>query len=154
MDAKFKVDGLAEIERKLKQLPQRVGTNAMRRSLRKGANVVRDAARANAKRIDDPETREQIAKNIVVQSGGRKREKLAGGPMMRVGVLGGARPTSEDNGAPGGNTTHWRFIELGTSQAAAQPFMRPAMNDKAQAAFDAIAADALKQTDRELAKLR
>ena len=54
MDIKVNVAGLAEIERKLKLLPERVGRNAMRRALRKGANVIRDAARANAKRIDDP----------------------------------------------------------------------------------------------------
>lgn len=153
MDIKVNVAGLAEIERKLKLLPERVGRNAMRRALRKGANVVRDAARANAKRIDDPETREMIWKNIAVAGGGRRREKQAGGPMMRVGVRGGARPTRGDNGTPGGNTTYWRFVELGTSEARAQPFLTPAGVEKAQAAYDAIAADAIKQVDKELSKL-
>lgn len=161
MGVEVKVQGLAEIERKLKQLPQRIGTNAMRRALRKGANVIRDAARANAKRIDDPGTSEQIGKNIVVQGGGRKRENQAGGPMVRVGVLGGARDMGaygelkgKGSGNPGGDTWYWRLIEFGTSRFRAQPFMRPAMNEKAQAAFDVAAAEAVKQTDRELAKLR
>lgn len=156
MDISVNVTGLAEIERKLKLLPERVGKNAMRRALRKGANVIRDAARSNAKRIDDPETREQIWKNIAVAGGGRGREKQAGGVMMRVGVRGGARPLKKgtDTGLPGGNSTHWRFIELGTSEARAQPFLTPAGVEKAQAAYDAIAADAIKQVDKELAKLR
>lgn len=153
MDIRVNVEGLAEIERKLKQLPEKLGRNAMRRALRKGANVIRDAARSNAKRIDDPETREQIWKNIAVASGGRRRERQAGGVMMRVGVRGGAKPTRGDNGAPGGNTTHWRFVELGTSEARAQPFLTPAGAEKAQAAYDAIAADAIKQFDKELSKL-
>lgn len=155
MDIKVNVAGLAEIERKLKLLPERVGRNAMRRALRKGANVIRDAARANAKRIDDPETREMIWKNIAVAGGGRRREKQAGGPMMRVGVRGGARPLKRgtDTGLPGGNTTYWRFVELGTSQVRAQPFLTPAGVEKAQAAYDAIAADAIKQLDKELSKL-
>ena len=144
MDVKVTIDGLAEIERKLKLLPQRIGMNAMRRALRKGANVIRDAARQNAKRIDDQSTSEQIVKNITVQGGGRKREKREGGPMIRVGVLGGARDMSK----------YWRLLEFGTSRSRAQPFMRPAMDDKAQAAFDAAAAAAIKETDRELAKLR
>jgi HK97 gp10 family phage protein len=148
-----KIEGLAEIKRKLDKLPERIGNNAMRRSLRKGANVIKEAARNNAKRIDDPETREQIWKNITVQSGGAKRERRIGGVMMRVGVLGGAKPTSGDNGTPGGNTTHWRFIELGTSQVAAQPFLTPAANEKASAALDAIVGDMTKQVDKELAKL-
>ena len=155
MDIKVNVAGLAEIERKLKLLPERVGRNAMRRALRKGANVIRDAARATAKRIDDPDTREMSWKNIAVAGGGRRREKQAGGPMMRVGVRGGARPLKRgtDTGLPGGNTTYWRFVELGTSQARAQPFLTPAGVEKAQAAYDAIAADAIKQLDKELSKL-
>ena len=149
------VKGLAEIERKLKLLPERVGNNAMRRALRKGANVIRDAARANAKRIDDPETREMIWKNIAVAGGGRRREKQAGGPMMRVGVRGGARPLKKgtDTGLPGGNTTHWRFVEFGTSQARAQPFMRPAAASSAGAAYQAFAAAAPAELDKELRKL-
>lgn len=132
----------------------------MRRALRKGANVIRDAARVNAKRIDDPTTAQQIAKNIVVKGGGPKREKQAGGPMVRVGVLGGARDMSaygelkgKGKANPGGDTWHWRLLEFGTSRFPATPFMRPAMNDRAQAAFEAAAAEAQKQTDRELAKL-
>lgn len=155
MDISVNVQGLAEIERKLKLLPERVGNNAMRRALRKGANVIRDAARANAKRIDDPETREMIWKNIAVAGGGRRREKQAGGPMMRVGVRGGARPLKKgtDTGLPGGNTTHWRFVEFGTSQARAQPFMRPAAASSAGAAYQAFAAAAPAELDKELRKL-
>jgi HK97 gp10 family phage protein len=147
------IQGLDALKRKLELLPERVGRNAARRALRKGANVIRDAVRANAKGIDDPESREMIWKNVAVASGGSRREKAAGGVMMRVGIRGGARPTSGDNGAPGGNTTHWRFIEFGTSQARAQPFMRPAFNSAsgraAQVAIDAMA----KEFDKEAAKL-
>jgi len=154
MAVEIKVHGLDEIERKLKSLPEKLGRNAMRRALRKGANVIRDAAKANAKRIDDPKTREQIWQNIAVASGGRKREKEAGGVMMRVGVRGGARFNSSADNLPGGNTTgHWRFVELGTSEARAQPFLTPAGAEKAQAAYDAIATDAIKQFDKELSKL-
>lgn len=151
-----KIEGLAAIERKLKQLPQRIGNNAMRRALRKGANVIRDAARNNAKRIDDPETRDKIWKNIAVASGGRRRERRAGGPMMRVGVRGGAKPLKKgtDTGLSGGNTTHWRFIELGTSDTRAQPFLRPAGAEKAGAAIDATVKAMDTEIDKELRKLR
>ena len=146
--------GVDEFLRKANLIPERLGRNAGRRALRKGANVIRDAAQANARRIDDPNTREQIAKNIAVSGGGKRREQAVGGVMMRVGVRGGAKPTSGDNGTPGGNTTHWRFVELGTSHARAQPFMLPAMTSKAQAAFNAIVADLNPQIDKELAKLK
>lgn len=147
------IEGLDEIVRKLKSLPEKIGQNATRRALRKGANVILQAARNNAKRIDDPQTREQIWKNLAVASGGRKRERQAGGVMMRVGVRGGARPTSGDNGTPGGNTTHWRFIELGTSEMRAQPFLTPAGAEQAGAAVAAVVADLNKQIDKEIARL-
>jgi HK97 gp10 family phage protein len=128
----FTIRGLDGILDKLRKLPDRVANNAVRRSLRKGANVIRDAARNNAKRIDDPETRNRIWKNISVSSGGKKRERKAGGPMMRVGVRGGARFNRSANDLPGGNTTgYWRFVELGTSKMAAEPFLRPAGSEKA-----------------------
>lgn len=153
MDVTVKVEGLGEIDRKLRLLPQRVGINAMRRALRKGANVIRDAARANARTIDDPQTRENIEKNIVVAGGGRRREKQAGGPLMRVGVRGGARPTSGDNGAPGGNTTYWRMVEFGTSRSRAKPFMRNAVV-AADKAFSVSAQAMDTETDKELRKIR
>jgi len=160
----FDVDvrGLAEIERKLKLLPERLGRNAMRRALRKGANVIRDAARNNAKRIDDPETREQIWKNIAVAGGGRKRERQAGGVMMRVGVRGGAKNYRRKEGKyhvggsstnPGGDTWYWRLLEFGTSKMAAQPFMRPAAANSASAAYQAVVAAAPAEIDKELRKL-
>lgn len=152
-DIEFRLEGLDEVVRKLRILPERFAKRGMRRALRKGANIVRDAARNNAKRIDDPETREKIWKNITVQSGGSRRERQAGGPMMRVGVRGGARPHSEETGLSGGNTTHWRMIEFGTSRMPAQPFMRPAMESNVMRATDAILAAASQELDKEVGKL-
>jgi len=154
MEINVDVQGLSVVERKLRLLPDRLGNNAMRRALRKGANVIRNEARNNAKRIDDPETREQIWKNIAVYGGGRRRERRVGGVMMRVGVRGGARFNPKSASAPGGNTSgYWRLIEFGTSKMRAQPFMQPAAANKAQAAADAITKDMRVQVDREIDKL-
>lgn len=154
-DVEFKIEGLDEVVRKLRALPDKFAVRGMRRSLRKGANVVLKAARNNAKRIDDPETRERIWKNISVQGGGRRREKQAGGPMMRVGVRGGARPLKRgtETGLPGGDTTHWRFVEMGTVNNKAQPFLRPALANNVEAATNAVVAAAKVELDKELAKL-
>jgi HK97 gp10 family phage protein len=149
-----KVEGLAEVTRRLELLPDRVGYRALRRALRKGANVIKAAAVTNAKQIDDPETAEKIWKNIAVAGGGRKREKQAGGPMMRVGVRGGARFNKGADGLPGGNTTgYWRLLEYGASHMTAQPFMRPAMNSAANGAFNAAATAMVTELDKELARL-
>lgn len=153
-DVEFKIEGLDPVIKKLRALPERFAKRGMRRALRKGANVVRDAARDNAKQIDDPETRERIWKNISVQGGGSRREKQAGGPMMRVGVRGGARHHDEQSDLPGGNTTHWRWIEFGSANNPAQPFMRPALANNVDAATNAVVAAANVGLDKELAKLK
>ena len=154
------IKGLDEIKKKLDALPDKIGRNAMKRALRKGANVIRDTARANAKQLDDPDTSESIAKNIAVQSGNRRRERQEGGPVMRVGVMGGARDMGKygefkgaGKGNPGGDTFYWRFLEFGTSKMAARPFMRPAMATAGVAALDATVAAMQSETDKELAKL-
>lgn len=160
-DVTFKINGLDELEAKLKKLadPKRI-RNAARRSLRRGANVVASAAKRNAGYIDDPKTRNSIQKNIAVRGGGTKRERRVGGAMMRVGIRGGARNMSKygefkggGNANPGGDTFYWRFLEFGTSQIAARPFMRNAMAQSADQAVAAIATAANVELDKEIAKL-
>lgn len=149
-----KIEGLEGIEKKLKQLPEKFAYRGMRRALRRGANIIRDHARNNAKRFDDPATREAIFKNVAVAGGGRKREREAGGPMMRVGVMGGARFKKDGDGLPGGNTTgYWRLLEFGTSRQRAQPFMRTAIVSGAEPALGAIANAAGVELDKEIDKL-
>lgn len=160
-DVTFKINGLDELDAKLKKLadPKRI-RNAARRSLRRGANVVASAAKRNAGSIDDPKTRNSIQKNIAVRGGGSKRERRVGGAMMRVGIRGGARNMSKygefrggGSSNPGGDTFYWRFLEFGTSQIAARPFMRNAMAQSADQAVSTIAKAANVEVDKELAKI-
>lgn len=160
-DVTFKINGLDELEAKLKKLadPKRI-RNAARRSLRRGANVVAAAAKRNAGSIDDPKTRNSIQKNVAVRGGGTKRERRVGGAMMRVGIRGGARNMSKygelkgkGSANPGGDTFYWRFLEFGTSQIAARPFMRNAMAQSADQAVSTIAKAANVELDKELAKI-
>lgn len=160
-DVIVKVDGLDAIVRKMEQLPDRFVRRGLKRALRKGANVIRNGARTNAKRIDDPATSEVIAKNIVTQGMSARRERAIGGIGMRVGVLGGSKSkkgggayaTGGDKSNPGGDTWHWRLLEFGTSKMAAKPIMRPAMAQHAMGAYDAFANSAEGELDKELAKL-
>lgn len=156
-----KVTGTEQAIKRLKALTGAQGKRAARRALRRGANVMRDAARVNAARVDDPMTRENIAKNIMVQAGGSRRERRVDGVMMRVGVRGGARNMEkygefrgEGKGNPGGDTWYWRLLEFGTEKMAAQPILRPAMTSSAQAATDAFAGAFGAEIDKELAKVK
>jgi HK97 gp10 family phage protein len=154
------ITGVETLQLKLKQLPVKLGEQAMRRAVKKGAIPIRNRARSIAKQLDDPQTRSNIAKNIVVRGGGRRFEKFQGGPKARVGVLGGARDYSaygelsgDGSGNPGGDTFHWRFLEFGTAKMQAKPILTPAMEGGAEAAFTATADAMSKETDKEIAKL-
>ena len=121
MAADFKLEGLDAAMAKLRALgdPKRV-KSAVRSASTKAMRPVRDAARANSKGLDDPETASVIWKKIVTQY----RSRLSKGDQVvtSVGVQGGAKPVKGDK-----DTGHWRLLEFGTEKMRAQPFMRPAL---------------------------
>ena len=146
------IEGLDEVQEKLKRLANpRLMKNAARRSARKAMAIVRDAARANAKAIDDLKTAEKIWKNITIATGKTRNSNEV---VMRVGIRGGA---SFSNPNPpktsGGDTRHWRWVELGASHFPPTPFMRPALQNNIQAVTNSFAENFNKEIDKELAKL-
>lgn len=158
----IKIEGLEGIEKKLKQLPANYAKRGIKRAIRKGANVIRNDARANAKQLDNSRTNNAIWKNIVVIGSSAKREKRLGGPAMRIGVLGGARNMSKygeiqtgrsGKGNPGGDTWYWRLVEFGTVNTRAKPFMRNAIASGAEKALNVTAAAAQVELDKEISKL-
>ncbi|HCA25255.1 MAG TPA: hypothetical protein DEP32_13910 [Pseudomonas sp.] len=98
---------------------------------RKAAAVIVAKAKQNASRSDDPATGRVIADNIALRWNGRLF-KRTGDIGFRVGVLTGStrnlQPGNPDTG-PGGATPHAMLVELGTSKARAQPYLRPAAED-------------------------
>lgn len=150
MSIQFQIHGLENLQSKLEQLnnPRKV-KSAVRKALRQGANVVRDAARANAKAIDDPETKEKIWRNIAVQSG---KSRNASEIKMRIGVKGGA---SFSNPNPpketGGDTRHWRWQEFGSANNVAVPFMRPALSNNIQPVTNKVVQILNDEIDKALA---
>ena len=127
MAVELNIQGMDQLKRKLDQLSNpKKAKQIARKAARQAMNLVRDAARTNAKAIDDPETREKIHKNIVTQGG---KSRNSNEVVIRVGVKGGA---SFSNPNPpslsGGDTRHWRWVEFGSSNNPAVPFMRPALS--------------------------
>lgn len=157
------VEGLEPLMKRMSVLPKNLQKRGLAAAARKGAAVIRDAAKKNAQSIDDPETANQIAKNIAVQTSARQGKRV-GGAVARVGVRGGAKKTAPvkrtlqerlfrentepDKGNPGGDTWYWRFVEFGTSRTRAQPFLRPAGEQSRQPAFDATAVELEKQLEK------
>ena len=152
MSVEFNIEGLDEVQEKLKRLANpRLMKNAARRSMRKAMAIVRDAARTNAKGLDDPQTAEKIWKNIAIAAGKTRNPNEV---IMRVGVRGGASFSNPNPpNTSGGDTRHWRFIEFPSANNPGTPFMRPALQNNIQAVTDSFAENFNKEIDKELAKL-
>ena len=144
----FKLEGLDAAMAKLRALgdPKRI-KSAVRSASTKAMRPVRDAARANSKGLDDPETASVIWKKIVTQY----RSRLSKGDQVvtSVGVQGGAKPVKGDK-----DTGHWRLVELGTEKMAAQPFMRPALESNVSQVTNEFVASLEPAIDKIIAKGR
>ena len=152
MSAEFNIEGLDEVQEKLKRLGNpRLMKNAARRSARKAMAIVRDSARNAAKGIDDPQTAEKIWKNIAIGAGKTRNPNQV---VMRVGVRGGASFSNPNPpNTSGGDTRHWRWLEFGSVHNPPTPFMRPALQNNIQAVTNSFAENFNKEIDKELAKL-
>lgn len=148
----FSITGLESLLGKLDAVSYDVRRRGGRAALRKAAQVVANKAKEQAERIDDPDTRENIAANIALRWSSR-RFRSTGDLMFRVGVLGGAggRSTSDKyTGLPGGDTRYWRHVEFGTEHSAAQPFMRTALASSINDATNTFVTEYEKSIDRAI----
>ena len=144
----FKITGGDEIRRRIEKLTHDLQEGEVRKAMRKGFGVVRDAARKNAKTLDDPATATSIARNIAMREDRRAGRRL-GAIVLKVGVRGGARQTKGEKAAnPGGDTFYWRFHEFGTRKMRARPFLRPALAQNAERAIDETARELDAALDR------
>ncbi|KAF0804929.1 hypothetical protein A6D6_02693 [Alcanivorax xiamenensis] len=149
-NVEFSITGIEELSRKLTNIPLQVSKKPGRRALGKAVNVIAKAARQNARRVDDPDTGRKISQNI----GRRFRSRhfrRTGELKISVGVLSrrGKIPKGNPDEGAKGNTPHWHLVELGTAEARAQPFLRPALADNMNEAIDVFA----RNLDIELTKL-
>lgn len=148
----FSLIGMDSLLGKLESVAQDVKYKGGRYALRKAAQVVRDAAKQNALRIDDPETAANISQNIV-ERWASKRFKQTGDLAFRVGIMGGAGGSNsgaKQSSLPGGDTRHWRYVEFGTEKTAADPFFRRALEDNIDTATNAFATEYEKAIDRAI----
>lgn len=147
MAVELNIEGMDQLKRKLDQLSNpRKAKSIARKAARQAMNIARDDARARARMIDDPETAEKIFKNISV-AGGKSRNSNE--VVMRVGVRGGASFSNKNPPkTSGGDTRHWRWIEFGSSNNPAVPFMRPALSTN----IDKITSKFVQVFDAEITK--
>lgn len=163
------LQGLGQVLERMRTLAPKLQKKGLSAAVRRGANIVKNAAKENSKRIDDKETQNAIWKNIAIQASAKYGRRV-GGVVMRVGVRGGAnvhRVIRESRGfggfgktnlslsasdLPGGDTRHWRLIEFGTSRFEGKHFMVPALANNVESATSAIVEELNVQIDKALAQ--
>lgn len=155
MQVDLNITGLNEFTKKIAELKdvKKVRSRA-RSAARKAMKIAQLSAQMGAAYIDDPKTREDIQKNIVIRNG---KTRDFGTVIMRVGIMGGAAVNGKTDRAklaalPGGETVYWRYIEFGTSKMPATPFMRPALQQNLQKITDEFANTFMKSIEKAIAK--
>lgn len=143
------LQGVDELMTAIKAVTEETQRKTGRAALRKAANVLRLKAIASARRFDDPETTEDVSKNIAI-NWNNKTFKRTGNLHFSVGVQGGAKKGGKAKKGKGGDTWYFRFVEFGTQHSAAQPFLRPAMESGQAQASQAFVDEYKKGIDRAI----
>jgi HK97 gp10 family phage protein len=138
------IRGLEELKRKLAALPKKAQSRVLRSAFRQAANVIRDAARANA-----PTGKTGILKRQINTASSRgKPGEIRFKVQARARRVSGKYPegypyplaVEQGHGAP--NTRSKKFgkkpsgVEFGSSDTPPHPFMRPALYGSADRALD------------------
>jgi len=140
--------GLADIAKDLETLSRAENNKVLRDATRAGAEVLRQEVEDRA-----PILTGKLKKNVVVVTQkGRRRGEIASGVHIR-----GVNPDTgnSDNKMKASNPRnafYWRFVELGTSNMSAHPFVRPAFDTRQEEATQAALARMNQAIDEVLAK--
>lgn len=133
-----RVEGLEETLENLRGLPQKIGRTALRKSLLKAAQPVVVVARSLA-----PVDEANLVRSIIASPNLTRRQRRIGGRQNEVEIyIGPAR--GADAGMSRYALNYASFVEFGTVDTPAQPYLRPAW-DRMQGIVLKMFADDLKQ---------
>ncbi len=153
MPKPFRLVGAEAIEDLLKQLPPNVARNVTNQSLRAGAGVIANAARANI-RANGSIDSGLLLKRIAVET---QRRPNQGQAEVIVGVKGGTAIVVRKGKTKPMRATPRRYahlVEFGTEHSAAEPFMRPAVDGSGSKALAKVVEAAASGLARVTAKLK
>lgn len=139
---------LNSIARDLEMLSKAENNKVLRDATRAGAQVIREGVIAKAP-VKTGKTRKNV---VVVTQKSRRRGEISSGVHIRgVNPLTGNSDTSMRASDPK-NAFYWRFVELGTVNAPAHPFVRPAYDAREAEAAQAVINQANAAIDKVLTK--
>jgi HK97 gp10 family phage protein len=145
-DFDFTVQGGAELAKRLAEIPPKLENKVLRAAVRAGSVVIANEAKSRAPVLREPDPRRnpgtlkkaikprstKVVKGLV--SGGVAVRMLSAAQIQKFKAAGGSKGANNPN-----DPFYARWVEYGTVKMAAQPFMRPALSSKAQAAIDEVA---------------
>lgn len=148
MDTELRIEGAEELDAKLQLLGEKFATSALYGALFDAAKPIADEIKRNAPKADQPYYRYWKGK----RGGGRSRKEVKGGTLRRSVTR--KRLKNLDVAAVTvsikSKAFYWLFIEKGTPDHAAKPFMRPAF-DRKHAESQNIFADKLRKRIEKIA---
>lgn len=175
-----RIDGLKDLERSLKVLREQFGVKTggvLIRGLRAAAKLVRDEARRRVPPVPSGYTPEYIKKGRRKNAKGKRATPARRRALLRSNIiehaipirsaLAGGQPTvlvrvrnrgyRRVNGRirfnqPGSSPGWWWWLEFGTRNRAATPFMRPAFEAQKAAALETFRREVAKEIDELFAK--
>ncbi len=121
----IKVEGLAELERKMHELGPKIAEKALRSALNAAAQVIKKDAQQRAPVDTGRLANRAILVKRTKENASRTKEAYI------VGVRQGRKEQKKDRDA-----FYWWYLEFGTKYIAAHPFIVPAFVAKKQEAFD------------------
>ena len=137
-----RIEGLAELNRALRELPQRIANRGLRTAVYAGAKVIRDEARHRAPKAAQSLGIKQPPVGTLKRSVIMKHiRELSGGGRQTFYVLVRQGKKYRNQGKRGNlsqDAWYWRFVEFGTRKMAARPFLRPALESRRREAVEAI----------------
>lgn len=128
----IKVDGLAELDRKLRALGPDIARKGLRSAVGAGARVILNQAKARAP-VDTGTLRRALYMKQIREESSDSRQTFF------VSVRSGKKEQKKNRDA-----WYWRLVEFGTEKMSAQPFLRPA--------FEAAKLQALERIKAKLAE--
>lgn len=150
MAEEIEVQGLRELHQALQQLPVRMEKNILRGAIRAGARVIYEEARRRAPVLKDADPRRimgALAKSVRIMSPNLRNGTIKGGVMA-----GGKATVGRGANKVQANAWYAHFVEYGTVNMPAQPFLRPAVDSRAQTAIEATGQYIRDRLDTDLLK--
>lgn len=129
IDTKLDFSGLLDISSDLDALSKAENGRVLRNATRSAATVIKDEAVRRA-----PRRTGKLAKNIVVLTQRTRNGDISSGVHIRGRNPRTGNSDNKMKTKDSRNAFYWRFVELGTSEMAAIPFIRPAYDARQEEA--------------------